>query len=101
MIKSMSSISMAESLEYIEGKEGKESEIKGFVKKFTKISPQDAKEIRNKIEALDLMKVREEHISSIIDTMPENQDELNKIFRESTLDEDESKKILDILKEKK
>jgi DNA-directed RNA polymerase subunit F len=101
MIKSMNSISMAEALEYLKDAEGKESDVKGFIKKFTKLSPEKAKQIREKIESLDLMKVREEHISEIINLLPENSDELNKIFKESNLDEDESKKILDILKENK
>ena len=33
-------------------------------------------------KALDFMKVRAEHISKIIDLMPESEDELNKIFND-------------------
>jgi DNA-directed RNA polymerase subunit F len=98
MIKSMISLSMAEALEYLKESEGKEAEVKGFIKKFTKLSPEKAKEIRKNIEALDLMKVREEHISEIINLIPETTEELNKIFKESGLDEDESKKIMDAIK---
>ncbi len=98
MIKSMTSLSMAEALGYLGGTEGIETEVKGFIKKFKKITPEKAKEMRKKIEELDLMKVREEHISMIIDNLPENQEDLNKIFKESSLDEEEAKKILEIVK---
>ncbi len=101
MIKNLEPLSMAEAAEYLKDPEGREAEIRGFIKKFTKMKPEKAKEIRKKITALDLMKVREEHISSIIDTLPENMEELNKIFREASLDEDEANKILTIIKENK
>jgi DNA-directed RNA polymerase subunit F len=98
MIKSMTSLSMAESFEYLKEKEGKEAEVRGFIKKFTKLSPEKAKEIRKNIESLELMKVREEHISSIINLFPETIEDLNKIFRETNLEEEEAKKILEIIK---
>ena len=47
MIKDNISISMAESVKYL-GKEEKHSELKGFIKKFIKISPEDAAELRKK-----------------------------------------------------
>ena len=55
MIKSMNSISMAEALEYLKNAEGAEAEIRGFIKKFTKLSLEKAKEIREKIESLDFI----------------------------------------------
>ena len=39
------------------------------------------------------------HVSKIIDTLPESREELNKIFTEISLDEDEAKKILDVVEE--
>ena len=45
------------------------------------------------------MRVKQEHIVKIIDLMPENAEELNKIFVDSSLDEDETKKILETVKE--
>jgi len=96
MIKTRKPLSMAESSEYLQ--ENKE-EIKGFFKKFLKIKPEKAKELREKIKKLDLMKIKEEHISKIIDFLPEDTENLNKIFRDVNLEEDEQKKLLDTIKE--
>jgi len=100
MIKNSEPISMAESLGYL-GKEKKGIELKGFVNKFVKINLKDAKELKDKLEEFKSMKIKRYHISKIIDLMPENEDELNKIFPDVSLDEDETKKILETIKEYK
>jgi len=96
MIKNSESISMAEALEYL-----KDAELKTFIDKFVKINTKDSKELRSRLESLNFMKIKREHISKIIDLMPEDEDELNKIFPDIGLDEDETKKILDTIKEYK
>ncbi|MDP7520806.1 MAG: hypothetical protein QF567_01070 [Candidatus Pacearchaeota archaeon] len=96
MIKDMQPISMAESLEYI--KKG-ETGATGFIKKFVKLNPKDASELKDKLNKLDLMKLKEEHIAKIIDIFPENAEDLNKIFVGVSLNEDETKKILETVKE--
>lgn len=99
MIKYREPISMTESMEYAEdGKDG-EADIKKFIKKFVKLKPEDAKKLKDKINSLGLIKLKNEYISKIIDIMPENRDGLNKIFTEISLDEDESKKVLDLVDE--
>jgi len=99
MIRNNLPLSMAESTEYIKKTEDTGTEIIGFIKKFTKLKSKEAKELRKKIEGLSLMKVRIEHIVKIIDLMPENSKDLNKIFVGISLDEDETKKILETVKE--
>jgi DNA-directed RNA polymerase subunit F len=94
MINSNKPLSMAESLEYID----KTSETAKFIKNFTKSNPKEAKEFREKLEDLDLMKLNSEEIVKIIDLMPEDKEDLNKIFTGIGLDEDETTKILDIAK---
>lgn len=89
---------MVEVMEYLEKDEDKE-ELKGFIKKFVKMKPKNARDLRNKLESLELIKLRSEHIVKIIDMMPETHDELNKIFVDVSLNEDESKKLLDTIKE--
>jgi len=98
MISNRESLSMAESLDYLKKVES-ENDVLGFIKKFTKMKPEAAKEFRKKFESLSLMKVKSEHISKIIDLVPRTAEELNKIFTDVNLDEDETKKILDIFKE--
>ena len=90
----MQPISMAEGLKYL-----KKSETEGFIKKFIKVDSKDASELKNKLNSLDLMKLKEEHIAKIIDIFPENTEDLNKIFVGVSLDEDETKKILETVKE--
>lgn len=94
-IKSNEPLSMAEAAEYIDD----DSETMKFIKKITKISHKESMELRKKIESLGLMKIKSEHVSKIIDIMPENQEDINKIFIGMSLDENESKGILDAIKE--
>ena len=96
MIRNTESLSMVEALKYIQKED---SEIAIFIKKFNKLNVKEAVKIREKISSLGLMKIREEHISKIIDLIPETFSDLNKIFIDVSLDEDESKKILDAIKE--
>jgi DNA-directed RNA polymerase subunit F len=100
MIKNSEPLSMAESLEYIK-KDDNETEIVGFIKKFNKLKAKEAKELRQEIEALGMIKIKTEGIVKIIDLLPETAEELNKIFIDVSLDEDETKKILDAIKKYK
>ena len=99
MIRENQPLSMAESLEYLKEKEN--PGIVGFIKKFTKLSAKESKEIRQALEGLNILKIKPEHISKIIDLMPEDKEDLNKIFIDISLDEDETNKILDIIKKYK
>ena len=101
MIISNKPLSMAESLKYTQGDETDETDIKGFIKKFVKISTKDAEEMRKKFEEINLLKVKEEHIAKLIDLLPEDSEDLNKIFVDTNIDEDESKKIIDVIKQYK
>jgi DNA-directed RNA polymerase subunit F len=100
MIRNSEPLSMAESLEYIK-KDESESEIVGFIKKFNKLKAKEAKELRQEIESLGMIKVKPEGTVKIIDSLPETAEELNKIFIDVSLDEDETKKILDTIKKYK
>ena len=99
MINNTTSLSMAESLKYIKKTETGDSDVVEFIKKFTELKTEKAKEIRKKIEGLNLLKVKPEHISKIIDLVPEDKESLNKIFTDVSLDEDESKQVLDAIEE--
>jgi len=100
MINNREAISMSEALEYVKGK-GKEEKAKAFIKKFTNLKPKEAKEMKEKLENLDLMKMKSEQIVKVIDMLPVDAEELNKIFTGINLNEDETKKILDVVKEYK
>lgn len=99
MINNTTSLSMAESLEYIEKDKKAEKSAADFIKKFVKIKPKEAKELRKKLEALDIIKMNSMNISKLIDVLPEKAEEVNKIFIDVSLDENETQKILDTIKE--
>ncbi len=99
MIKINKPLSMAEFAEYAKKIEDSEINLSGFIKKFIKLNLKEAKELRKKIEELELMKIKAEHIVKIIDLMPENVEDLNKIFADVSLNEDETRKILETIKE--
>jgi DNA-directed RNA polymerase subunit F len=97
MIKKSESLSIAEAQEFI-AKDNK-TDVLTFIKKFDIISTAKAKELRKKIEGLDSMKINEKQISKLIDLLPEDKEDLNKIFVDTSLDEDETNKILETIKE--
>jgi len=99
MIRKSEPLSIPEVLGYLDKKNEKESNLIGFIEKFNDVKFKDAKQIKEKINSLNLMKLREEHIIKLIDFMPNNSEELNKILMGVNLDEDETKKILDTIKE--
>ncbi len=98
MIINSEPLSMAEVLEYIKKDGESETEVIGFVKKFNKLKAKEARELRKEIESLDIMKIKPEYLVKIIDLLPENAEELNKVFVDASLDEDETKKVLDTIK---
>ena len=101
MINENQPLSMAESLDFIKSTDAENTEIIGFIKKFNSLKPGQAKEMRDKVDELKLLQVKQEHISKMIDLLPENSGDLNKIFEDISLNEDETNKILEIIKKYK
>lgn len=99
MIKNSTPLSMAESVEYLSSDKDTEKNTKEFIKKFVKINPKEAKELRKKLSELNLVKMNDINICKLIDFLPERAEEVNKIFVDVSLDENETKKILDTIKE--
>ena len=98
MIKNNKPLSMAEAMEYAK-KDEAGKEIVGFIKKFTKLKPAEAKKLNKKLQELDLIKLNEKHIVKFVDFLPEDNEEANKIASDTNLNEDEIKKVLETIKE--
>ena len=79
----------------------KKEEMKQFLKKFLKTKPEQAKKIKQGLEKLDLLKMKREHLVKIIDLLPADASDLNKIFIDVSLTEDEINKILEVIKNSK
>ena len=101
MIINRKPLSMIEALKYIKKEESEETDVIGFIKKFSKMKKEKAEALQKNLTGLELLKVRDEHITKIIDLMPESAEELNKIFVDVNLDDEEAKKILNTIKETK
>ena len=69
-----------------------------FIKKFLKIKIEKANKLKEELKNLELLKLKEEDIVKIIDLMPEDVLDLNKIFVDVALNEDETNKILETVK---
>ncbi len=99
MIIEMKPLSLAETKEIVETLETEEEkEIKGFLKKFIKLDTEKAKQLRKELEGLEIMRMKDEHIVKIIDLLPEDVSDTNKIFTEVSLEENEINKILEVVK---
>jgi len=72
--------------------------LEAYLKKFGKLKKEKAKALAEEIRALDNMKIKEEDITKVIDFLPEDSEELNKIFRDVSLDEKEENELLEIIK---
>lgn len=97
MIKESRPISMAEVVNMV-GDGERDEEIKKFISNFDILNYEKAKELREELSALDLIKLKEESIVKIVDFVPTTAVELNKIIIEVSLDADEVNKILEVTK---
>ena len=97
MIRDSTPLTLAEVSELV-GESEKEEEVKKFIKKFTKMKPEDAKKMRKELTDLDLIKLKEDYIVKIVDFMPDDSIDLSKILEGVSLDQEEVSKILDVVK---
>ena len=79
----------------------KKTEMELYLKKFLKSKPEKIKKIKGDLEALDMLKIKRDHIVKITDLLPTDTSDLNKIFSDVSLSEDETNKILEIIKNNK
>ena len=72
-------------------------EIEPYFNKFIKISEKESGELKKELESLDNHKMKPDHIIKIIDFLPEDASDLNKIFSDISLDENEIKQVAEIV----
>ena len=89
---------MAEASEYISRDS---AEVRAFIKEFTSISIEGAKELREKLFSLDLIKLNEKNIAKLIDVLPTDKEGLSKVLTDVNFDENETNNILSAIKEYK
>ncbi len=96
-IKEETPITMAEVVALV-GDSEKGVAIKKFIKNFNKMSVEKAREMKKELETLNLIKLKNVHIVKIIDFMPMDASELNKVIVDVSLDEGEITSILEVIK---
>lgn len=89
-------VTMAEVSNLID-KSDKGKEMKNFIKEFNKMNVDKAIEIKEELKKLDLIKLKESHIVKIVDFMPKDVSELNKVVVDISLDAEEVKKVLEVI----
>jgi len=98
MIKDTKPLSLIEVRELITDKEEEKKELNVFVKRFAKLDLKDAKKLREELENSGIIRIKAEHIAKIIDFLPEDVSDVNKIFVDTSLEENEINKIIEIVK---
>ncbi|MAG39910.1 hypothetical protein CMI41_03005 [Candidatus Pacearchaeota archaeon] len=88
-------ICMAE-VNSIVGDNEKAEKIKDFIKNFDVLPFEKAKKLKEELVELKLLKLKESHIVKIIDFVPKEASELNKILSDVSLDSEEVTKILNV-----
>jgi DNA-directed RNA polymerase subunit F len=96
MIKQMKPLTLSEVVN-LAGDSETEKELKSFIKKYVKLDEKEAKKMREELQKLDLIKLKEENIIKIIDFMPKDASDLMKVLPEASLDQEEINKILEIV----
>lgn len=96
-VKEETPITLAEVVALV-GNSDKAVAIKKFIKDFNKMNVEKAREMKDALKKLDLIKLKDGHIVKIIDFMPMDAVELNKVLAEVSLDGEEVTKILEVVK---
>ena len=96
-VKEETPITMAEVVSLV-GDSEKGTAIKKFIKNFNKMPVEKAIEMKKELEALNLIKLKDVYIVKIIDFMPIDASELNKVVVDISLDEKEMISILEVVK---
>ncbi len=97
MIKERTPITLAEVVSLV-GDSERAEKIKKFSKEFIKIKADKAIELKKKLKNLELMKLNEEHIVSLINFMPKDAQDVMKVLDGVSLDQEEINKVLEALK---
>jgi len=73
-------------------------DLKEYLKKFVKLSKEKVDALTKQIRELNNPKIKEKDVVKIADFLPETHEELNKVFTEVSLSEEETNAILNITK---
>ena len=90
-------ITLAETKDIVDKLEGKE-ELKEYLKKFTPLKKDKALDLKKNISDLNNPKIKEENVVKIVDFLPKDAEDINKILIDVSLSEEEINAITEITK---
>lgn len=97
MILDQKPISLAEVKEYIKNID-ENKQMADYLRKFSKLSKDKADSLMKEIKAINNPKINEAGIIKIADILPQDAEELNRLFSEVNLTEEEANAILNVVK---
>lgn len=97
MIIEKNPITLAELVDIV-GEGEKAEKMKSFSKNFIKIDSKKAKELRESLTSLNILKLNEASIVNLVDFMPKDAQEVMKVLEGVSLDQEEIDKILGVIK---
>ena len=97
--RSVSLVEVAEILNQIETPTVEQKKAFKHAKSSSKLKKEDALSLRKDLEDVDLRKLKDQHVSKIIDFLPEDIDDLKLILEDSltAFTNEELQKVLDII----
>jgi len=98
MIISMKPLHLAEVKELAGDLSGK-PELHSYLKDFCPLNKKEADTLAKKIREINNPKIREDSVVKIVDLLPKDAEDMNKIFNDVSLDEKEINEIIAIVKE--
>ena len=88
---------MAEARSYVNDFEDRKP-LEDYFRTFNKLKKDKAEQLLKELNDLKSVKLKQEHIVKIVDFLPSDAEDLNKIVNDVSLTEDEANKILEIVK---
>ncbi len=97
MILDMQPVTLAEVREIVKGIEEKKN-LEDYLKKYCKISKENALSMSEEIRGLNNLKIKNEHIVKVVDLLPKDAEDINKVFNDVSLNEEEINALLEIVR---
>ncbi len=97
MILNKKPLMLSEVKEYVTDSEESKVMI-DYLKSYCKLTKEKGAELHKEITGLNNPKIKEEHVVKIADLLPKDAEDLNKIFMDVILTEEETNTLLAIIK---
>ena len=95
MIISKKPVTLVEVKELVKDAEDKQL-LQEYLKAFTKLTKDKSERLKLDLITLNNLKIKEEEIIKIVDFLPKDKEDVNKIFVDTSLTEEETNAILEI-----